>query len=112
MFRNAFLVKGKIFPEIEASIGWQFPQRRELADNSVESSMHVRVWKLCQVGPGPRECFLRQLIKAFAAQLMSIFAVQPGAFVEIERGILAVNLFELEQPNDFIQLDLLAIVLG
>jgi hypothetical protein len=43
--------------------------------------------------------------------LGDVLAVKPKTLVEIEGGVTAIDFFELEQLNDFVDVDFLAVVL-
>src|ERR1700730_2604852 len=52
-----------------------------------------------------------ELDKAIKRHLRDVLAVEPKTFVEIERGVAAIDFFELEKFYNFVDVDLFAVVL-
>src|SRR5688572_19896905 len=112
MLRDAFRVVLEIVDEIETGIGGQLGEELELALTGLERGADVISRKLRQIEPGFFQRFSPQFLEAIVPQLADIFAVEPDAFIEIERGIFAMDLLELEQSHHFIELKLFAVILG
>ena len=111
MFRDAFRLIADFVGEIETAIGRQLAEYAELALARVERRADVFCGKLLVSMPGSEKRLPRERVEALVRQFARIFAIQPGAFVEIERRVFAIDFFQLEQPDDFIDLDFFAVVL-
>ena len=64
-----------------------------------------------EINPGPRQRLAAMTLENLAVQLAQVFAAEPGAFVQIERGVLPVHVLEVENPDHLIDVQLLPVVL-
>src|SRR5205814_2591678 len=65
----------------------------------------------CEIKPGTLKRMPSHFTKTVVAQLAKIFAIQPGAFFQIEGRVFPKHFRQIENANDLGQVELLPVVL-
>src|SRR5262249_10943452 len=97
--------------EIERAISRQLVEGIDLAFAGFQRSTHVFLWKTLKLYSTRHQLCERQVVKFGVAQFARVFAVQPMEFVGIECRRAAPDVFQVKDPDDFVDIDFLPIIL-
>src|SRR5205085_4611155 len=95
----------------ETSVSRQLAEDPELSFARVKRGPDIFGWEPRQVYPRSLKSLSSHLPKSLVIELADIFAVEPGAFVQIKGGIFAMNFCQVEKLNDLREIEFFPIVL-
>src|SRR5881394_4354621 len=110
MLGNSLGIAIEVVCEIESAISGQLIESVDLAFARFQCSTHVFLWKILKSHPARLQLGDRQIVKFGVAQFARVFTIQPMEFVGIERGRAASDIFQIKDPDDLVDIDLLAII--
>src|SRR5206468_6071242 len=111
MFCYALRIVIEIVREIEPAVGRQLVERVYLAFAGLQRRAHIFFRKGLKLHTTRLQSRDSKIVKLGVAEFACVFAVQPVEFVGIERCRAASNVFQIENSDDFIEVDFLPVVL-
>src|SRR6266404_5818074 len=105
MFRGAFGIIVEVVLEIKAAIARQFAEDPELSFAGLKRGAHVLRRESGEIDPGFLESPASHFLEPLVAELPDIFAVEPGAFIEIEGRVLAMHFRQVEQLDNLSEVE-------
>ena len=112
MLGNSFGIVFQIVCEIEPAIRRQLIEGIDLSFARLQRVADVFLWKIIKLYIGRLQLRDRQIVKFRVVQFACIFTIQPMEFVGIESRRATPDVSEFENPDDLVDIDFLAVVLG